>query len=303
MSSLADVRTHLENFLRNPDESVKDIRSHPDILSSLLQKPGADENLILSGSDDEKKILMRRIAGLISIADQIRMTFNDSNYYYGRLKCSRSGKSAPEKNKPSKHCTTSFSCECKASLKLYYATGVFCFNNHSDVCMSRKEPLNIARSNTTTIENLVSPNKRLAVVTNIAADKTNDHSLKISQLQRKVPDILQPIKKKLVNQALSQSRNNVSAPMSCMELINELKKNNLPYKEVYGLNNDITAILYSDPIIAPCDINNIFILTSDVTHGIFDNLCGFKKLGLWCGIDAARHIRPLGNKVHYNICL
>ena len=101
MTSLADVRSYLETVLINTDGSVKDIRLYTDVLSSLLQKPGVDNNLILNGSENEKKVLMRRIAGLISISDQIRMTFNSSKFYYGRLKCSRSGKSAPEKNKPS----------------------------------------------------------------------------------------------------------------------------------------------------------------------------------------------------------
>ena len=68
---------------------------------------------------------------------------------------------------------------------------------------------------------------------------------------------------------------------SYTDLINELKKQNLSYKEIYDLDNNVTAVLYTDPEIAPKDINNIFILTSDVTHSIFDNKCGFKKFGLW----------------------
>ena len=96
MTSLAEVRSHLKTVLINSDGSVKDIRLHPDILSSLLEKPGADINSILFGSNEEKVILMRLLAGLISIADQVRLTFNSSTYYYGRLKCSRAGKSAPD---------------------------------------------------------------------------------------------------------------------------------------------------------------------------------------------------------------
>ena len=68
------------------DGTVKDIRLHPDILSSLLS---ADQNLILNGSDDEKKLLMRRLAGFISISDQIRMNFNNMNTTMSNIYCTR----------------------------------------------------------------------------------------------------------------------------------------------------------------------------------------------------------------------
>ena len=72
------------------------------------------------------------------------------------------------------------------------------------------EPTLIAQSHPTTIENMNSPDKRDAVVKNIAISKLQDQSLKISNLQRMVPAKLQPISKKLANQALKGSRSNVS---------------------------------------------------------------------------------------------
>ena len=110
-----------------------------------------------------------------------------------------------------------------------------------------------------------------------------------------VPANLQAISKKLANQALKESRSNVSTNDSYIALIKDLKENKLPHKEIYGVSGDVTAVLYHDPVIAPENIEFIFILTSDVTHGVFDSKCGYKKFGLWCGIDATKHIKPLGN--------
>ena len=169
------------------------------------------------------------------------------------------------------------------------------FIDHSDLCKQTIEPTLIAKSHPKTIENMISPDKRLTVVKNIASNKITDHSLKTSQLQRMVPENMQSLKKKLAKQALQQSRSNVSTNESYMALVDELKKNSLPFREVYGVNGEVTAIFYHDPVIAPENIEFIFILTSDVTHGVFDSKCGYKKLGLWCGIDAAKHIKPLGN--------
>ena len=114
--------------------TVKDIRLHRNIISSLLE---TNNNLLLDGSIDERKILMRRIAGLMSIADVIRLTYNDTSLCFGRLKCSRSCKPAPVKNRPSQRATTSFSCECKAVVKLNYVTGALTFNPHSRTCLSK----------------------------------------------------------------------------------------------------------------------------------------------------------------------
>ena len=180
------------------------------------------------------------------------------------------------------------------SYTLYYADGGITFVDHSDKCKEIKEPLHIIKSHSTTVQNLISPDKRLAVVKDIASGKSQDRSLKLSQLHRMVPYDMQPIKKQLVQQALNENRSNVSASMSYTALTNEFKINHLPFKEVYGVDGDISAIVYHDPVIAPDNIEFIFILTSDVTHGIFDYRTGFQKLCLWCGIDAARHIKPLG---------
>ena len=117
------------------------------------------------------------------------------------------------------------SCECKASLKLSYITGDMTFNDHSDLCREKKEPLSISKSHPTTIENLISPDKRLAVVTRIAIEKTQDQSLKKFQLLRKVPDNMQHISKKIVQSAINESRGNISATLSFNQLIEELNAN------------------------------------------------------------------------------
>ena len=58
------------------------------------------------------------------------------------------------------------------------------FIDHSDLCKQTIEPTLIAKSHPKTIENMISPDKRLTVVKNIASNKIKDHSLKSSQLQR-----------------------------------------------------------------------------------------------------------------------
>ena len=116
MTSLFEVRKHFADAITNPDGTFQDIRLNLEIFSTLLQQPNADPNLILNGSDDEKKVLMRRIASVMSIHDQIRWSYNTSRANIGYIRCSRHGDPAPEKSKPSKHCTKSFSCNCKASL-------------------------------------------------------------------------------------------------------------------------------------------------------------------------------------------
>ena len=91
--SLTMVRKHLALMLTNEDSTFKDIRS-TEIKYFYL---------VLSGSLYEKELLMRRIAAFVSIADGVRMTFNYTKATRGCLKCSRSGKPAPEKNEPSKN--------------------------------------------------------------------------------------------------------------------------------------------------------------------------------------------------------
>ena len=86
---------------------------------------------------------------------------------------------------------------------------------------------------------------------------------------------MQHVSTKIVNLTLSQSRNKVTPTTSYAELINELIKKNLLYNEIYDLDHNITDVLYTDPEITPEDINNMFILSSDVTHGIFEDKCGF----------------------------
>ena len=225
MSSLMNVREYLALKLTNDDGSYKNIRSNLNIFSSWLKESNVDKDVIINGDLKEKELLMRRIAAFMSIGDQIRMTFNFTKDHYGMLKCSRYGTPAPEKNAPSQHCRSSMSCECKASLKLSYITGDMTFNDHSDLCREKKEPLSISKSHPTTIENLISPDKRLAVVTRIAIEKTQDQSLKKFQLLRKVPDNMQHISKKIVQSAINESRGNISATLSFNQLIEELNAN------------------------------------------------------------------------------
>ena len=78
MTSLFEVRKHFAAAITNPDGTFQDIRLNLEIFSTLLQQPNADPNLILNGSDDEKKVLMRRIASVMSIHDQIRWSYNTS---------------------------------------------------------------------------------------------------------------------------------------------------------------------------------------------------------------------------------
>jgi hypothetical protein len=58
MISLQELRSHLEKSLNNDDGSVNDIR-HSNIISSCLET--YNDDLLLSNSSIDEKILMRRI--------------------------------------------------------------------------------------------------------------------------------------------------------------------------------------------------------------------------------------------------
>jgi hypothetical protein len=79
-------------------------------------------------------------------------------------------------------------------------------------------------------------------------------------------------------------------------LLKELQRLNFPHKEVIGDFDEVTALFYHDPSLLKKPIREIdlHVMTTDVTHGIFLDRCGFTKLSMFCYIDEGRHIRPIG---------
>ena len=125
--------------------------------------------------------------------------------------------------------------------------------------------------------------------------------MKPYQLAALLPVEMQPIATTIVREGIAKSRGNVTPLGSYTKLLHEFRREGIRFKEVYGNLNEVTAIFYHDPKLLNKVSSEleIYVMMTDVTHGIFSSECGFTKLSLFSIIDEGRQIRVLGDDIIY----
>jgi len=168
---------------------------------------------------------------------------------------------------------------------------------HSPQCLALGQDI----VNVAVEEKITSPEKLKEEVTKIANMAKEDISKTSGILYRHTDKkFSDAMRRKIVDKGLFQSRDFVKPENSHLKLIEILDAEGMPRHVVFGDDGEVNAIFYHDPVLLN-DVESstieIFVLTSDVTHGVFNDKCGFQKLSLWCYIDAGRRIRCLGRLV------
>jgi len=251
---------------------------------------------------EQKKIFLKALGAQLALHEpRVKMSFNRINTQetIGYLKCSRRCPPPHEKIGGVQRVKISKGCSCTATMQFYFKVGHFTIPIHTVDCATQEpDPPQDFRIQ----EALLSPQKIDRVVTDIADRIAHCPSLKPRQLQTFVPQKMQGIAHSLVRKGIAKSRGNISPLGSYIKLIDEFKREGIRYKEVYGNDFEVSAIFYHDPKLLDDKQSyelDIYLMTTDVTHGIFASECGFTKLSLFSIIDEGRQLRVLGKAIFF----